>query len=209
MVVIPNRRFAEHLSLGVDVEESFDERLWGLLRQVVSDPAGDGPVHVLAGELLLIGAGIGMGRTVGVTFEGDRRHGDGRAAGERPLEIVVSWLALGQAEPPAVVVNHDVDVVRVVEGCGATVERRLVEVPLGRGRLPDEPGEFASMFVVAGPATFGGEVELVPPGQLRRRWQWRLVSGLAADQVAPGPYTGRARVRRRRWRCVPPSRTRR
>ena len=65
-----------------------------------------------------------------VAFEGDRWDGDSGAAGELRFQVVVACLALGQAKPPAVVVDHDVGMVRVVERRGAPVERRIVEVPL-------------------------------------------------------------------------------
>ena len=107
------------------------ECLRGFLRQVVPDAARDGPVRVRARELRRVGAGFRMGRAVGITFEGDRRHGDDRALGQLLFEIVVLCLALGQAKAPAVVVDHDADVIRVVKGRGAPVERRIVEVPLG------------------------------------------------------------------------------
>src|SRR5690348_13346693 len=99
-----------------DVDDGLGEVLRGFLRQVVPDAARDGPVLVLARELVPVGGGLGVGCAVGVPFEGDRRDGDDRAGGEPPFEIVVAFLAVGQAEPPAVVVDHDGDVVGVVEG---------------------------------------------------------------------------------------------
>ena len=53
----------------------------------------------------------------------------------------------------------------------------------GRG-LPDESREFASIPVVADATAVGGEVVLVPPGQLRCGRQGIPVGLLAADQVA-------------------------
>ena len=52
------------LSFG-DVDDGFGEILWGFLRQVVPDAAGDRPVRVLAGELLGIGTRIRVRGTVG------------------------------------------------------------------------------------------------------------------------------------------------
>lgn len=68
---------------------------------------------------------------------------DMRGGGCLEGEIVVLRLARGQADPPAVVVDHDGDVIGVFEGRGAPVERRIVEVPFGRGCVPDEPRELA------------------------------------------------------------------
>ena len=53
--------------------------------------------------------------------------------GGKPLfQIVVFRLAFSQAEPPAVIVDHDGDVIRIVEGRRAAIERGVVEVPLRR-----------------------------------------------------------------------------
>ena len=52
-----------------------------------------------------------------------------RARGESLFQSVVLRLAVGQTEPPAVVVDDDGDVVRVGEGRRAAVERGVIEVP--------------------------------------------------------------------------------
>jgi hypothetical protein len=54
-----------------DVDDCFSEGLRSLLRQVVPDAALDRPVLVSARELLSIGGGVRVRRTVGVTFESD------------------------------------------------------------------------------------------------------------------------------------------
>jgi hypothetical protein len=97
--------------------------------------------------------------------------------------MIVFRLALGQAEPPAIIVDRDGDVVRIVERRRAPVERRVIEVPLRRSQLPDELSEVVSVFVVSCPAAVGGEVVLVPPLELRRRGQRYLAGFLAADQI--------------------------
>jgi len=84
----------------------------------------------LACEFAGVGAGFGVRRAVGVAFEGDGGHGDGRELGELPFQVVVLRLARGQADPPAVVVDHDRDVVGVVEGGRGARERGVVEGPL-------------------------------------------------------------------------------
>ena len=65
-----------------------------------------------------------------IAFKGNRGHADGRSFGETLFQIVVFRLAFGEAEPPAVVVDRDVDVIRVVEGRCTAIERGVVEVPL-------------------------------------------------------------------------------
>ena len=56
-----------------------------------------------------------MRGAVRIAFERDRGHPDQRAFGEPLLELRVFGLALGQSEPPPVVVDHDRDVVGIVE----------------------------------------------------------------------------------------------
>ena len=75
-------------------------------------------------------------------------------------------LAVREPESPAVVVDHDRDVIRVVEGRRAAIEGGVVELPLRRGGPPDQLGELAPVPVVAEPAAFCGEVVLVPPLEL-------------------------------------------
>src|SRR3954447_15553644 len=144
-------------------KDGIGERLRGLLREVVADAALDGSVGVAARELPGVGARVRVRRPVGVALEGDRRHRDNGPLGEAFLELAVLRFAFGEPEPPAVVVDHDLDVIRVVERRRAAIERRVVETPLRRGRSPDELGEVAPVFVIAGAALFGGEVVLVPP----------------------------------------------
>jgi hypothetical protein len=64
-----------------------------LLGQVVADAAGEGPVHVLAGEPRGVGGGIGVRRTVRVALERDRRHRDRREGREPLLDHVELWFA--------------------------------------------------------------------------------------------------------------------
>jgi hypothetical protein len=91
---------------------------------------------------------------------------------------------VGHPESPAVVVDDDGDVIRVVEGGCAAVQRGVVEAPLRRRLLPDQLGEIAPIFFVTRTAAIGREVELVPPFELCL-WRQRHLAGLlAADQVA-------------------------
>src|SRR3954452_20876294 len=103
---------------------------------------------------------------VGIALERDGRDADCRACGEPFPQSVILLLAFGRAKPPAVIMNDDVDVIRVVEGLGAARERRVVELPFGGSELPDELGKFASVLFVTGPAALCGEIELIPPLEL-------------------------------------------
>ena len=103
-----------------------------------------------------------------------------------------------QAEPPAVIVDHDGDVIRIVESRRAAIERGVVEVPLRRSELPDQLRKVVPVFVVAGAAAFGGEIKLVPPLQLGLRRQRHLAGFLAADQIAAHRHHGLAALRPKR-----------
>jgi len=74
---------------------------------------------------------------------------DRGALEETPLERIVPPFAIGEREAPAVVVDDDVDVVRIVERRGGPFVRRVVEFPLGRCLPPDELVEFPPVRGVA------------------------------------------------------------
>src|SRR4029077_4223035 len=125
-----------------------------------------------------------MRRPVGVALQRDGGDAYVRTRGQRRLKVVVSQLACDQPEPPPIVVNDHVDVVRIVEGCGTAVIRFVVEVPLWRRELPDEAVELASISLVSKPPAFGGEVVLVPPLKFGPWCQRRAAGRLAADEVS-------------------------
>src|SRR6266536_626599 len=167
-----------------DVDDGLGKGLRGLLRQVVSNPAGDDPVLVFAGEHLGVSGGLRMGRTGGITFKSDGRDSDYRRFGKPLFQIVVFRLAVCEPKPPAIVMDNDGDVIGIIEGRRGAIELGVVEVPLRRGELPDELGELAPIFVVAGPAAFRSKIILVPPLELGFWRQWHLASFLLADQIS-------------------------
>ena len=175
------------------------------------DASTDGPERIFAREFFGIGTGVGVRRTVGITLKGDGGHRNDRRLGKPLFQIVIFRLAFGEAETPAVIVDHDGDVIRVVEGRRRAIERGIIEVPLRRSKLPDELRKVVPVFVVAVPAAFGGKIILIPPLELGLWRQWRLPGFLAADQIAadrdqrlaalgpkPGDNIGRARPNRNR-----------
>src|SRR5262245_28082980 len=139
----------------------------GFLRQIVTDTAVDGAVRISSRELLGIGTGLGVRGTIGIAFERNRRDGDLRRTGKPLFQLIVFRFAFGQSEAPAVIVDHDGNVIWVVEGHGAAIERGIVEVPFRRCELPYELGELSAIFVIAGSPALGGKIELVP--QLDRK----------------------------------------
>src|SRR3954468_15557524 len=125
----------------IDINHRLCECLRSLLRKVVADAARDCAVYVLAYKLLCIGFWWWVRRAVGVAFECDGRDFDFGTGGETLLELVILCLTLCQTLSPAVVVDHDVNVIRIVERRGASIECGVVKLPLGRCQLPDELGE--------------------------------------------------------------------
>ena len=67
--------------------------------------------------------------SVGFTFQGDCGHVNYRGLGESPFQIVISRLAFGQSEAPAIIMDHDAHMIRVVEGrCTAICEAEITRM---------------------------------------------------------------------------------
>src|SRR5580658_8853925 len=144
------------------VDDGFGKGLRGFLRQIVPDAALDGPMRIFAGKFTGVGARLRMRGAVGVTFHGDGGHGNHRSCGEPLVDIGIFGLAFGEPEPPAIIMDDNRDVIRIVEGRGAAVERGIVEVPFRRSEPPNELGKVVPVFVVAVPAAIRGKIKLVP-----------------------------------------------
>src|SRR5215470_608484 len=171
-------------SESIDVDHCLRKSLRGFLRKVVPDAAADEPMLVFARELLGVGFGRWVGCAIRIALERDRGHGDDGRLGKPALEVVILRFAFGQSLPPAVIVDRDVDVIGIVEGGGAALERGVVELPLRRSYPPDEFREVVPVLVVAELAALGGKVELVPPLVLGG-WRQRDLAGfLTSDQIA-------------------------
>src|SRR5262249_11377762 len=103
----------------------------------------------------------------------------------KPLfHIIIFCLAVGEIEPPTIIVDCNGDVIRILERSRTAVERGVIEVPFRRSNLPDEFREIVPVFVVALTAALRGEVILVPPLELSARRQRYFARFLAADQIA-------------------------
>ncbi|GHK01732.1 hypothetical protein SY2F82_35290 [Streptomyces sp. Y2F8-2] len=113
----------------VGFQERAGERLGSLLRDVVTD-ALQRAVDVRSGELAAVGrAVVRRGEGGQRTVERDGGHVDGWTFGKPRLEVLVARVARCEPEPPAVIVDDDVNVVRVVERLGGAVEDGVAEVP--------------------------------------------------------------------------------
>ena len=161
-------------SITINFDNSCGEILRGFLRKIVPDATLDDPMCIFAREFFGIGTGVRVWRTVGVTFKGNGRHGDGGRFRKPLVQMEILRFAVSQAEPPAVVMDDDRHVIRVIEGRRASSERGIVEVPFRRGELPNQLRKVASVFVVASPAALRGKIVLVPPLQFSLWRQWCL-----------------------------------
>jgi hypothetical protein len=124
-----------------------------------------------------------MKRSIGITFQSDGGHVSYRRSGKPAFQIVIFRITCSQAEPPTIIMDHDAHMIRVVERRRAAIERRIVEVPLRRSKVPDELRKVVPVFVVPGSTSFPGKIILIPPLQLSL-WRQRHCAGfLAADQI--------------------------
>jgi hypothetical protein len=167
----------------INVDDGLGKGLRGFLRQIVPDAVLDDPVLIFAREFLGIGTGIRVWCTISIPFKGNGGHGDDRAFGKPPFQIVIFRLAIGQAKPPAVIVDDDLDMIWIVEGRGAAIEGGIIEAPLRRSQLPDELGKVVPVLVVAGTAALRRKIILVPSLELSLWRQWQLADFLVTDQI--------------------------
>src|ERR1700750_1741329 len=107
-----------------------------------------------------------MRRAVVVAFEGDGRYADLRCGGQLHFELIKAWITLGQSETPSITVDHDIDVIRVIERRRATQKRCLIEFPLRRRELPDQLGKITPVFGITFATALCRKVVLIPPLKL-------------------------------------------
>src|ERR1700680_4302325 len=92
---------------------------------------------VLALEFLCIGTAVRVRCTIGIAFKGNGGHGDDRSFGKPLFQVVIFRLAFSQSEAPTVVMDNDVDMIRIVESGCTAIERGVSELPLWRSELPN------------------------------------------------------------------------
>src|ERR1700743_2363907 len=114
----------------------------------MANPTGNSPVRVFAREFFGVSAGFRVWRAVGLTFKCDGRYSNYRAGGEALFQLVIFRLAFCQAEPPAVIVDDDADVIVIVEGGRAAIEGGVVEIPFRRSELPNQLRKIVPVFFV-------------------------------------------------------------
>src|SRR5262249_57457692 len=87
------------------------------------------------------------------------------------LQNVVAGVGFSQTQPPAVIMDDDVDVIRIVKGRGGALKRSIIKIPLRRGALPDELVKIVPILVVAEPSALCRKIILVPPSPFGYRRQ--------------------------------------
>ena len=123
------------------------------LRQVVPRVRDD-PMREAVGELRCVRAAVGdRNDAVGIAVERDGRHRDGGLTRQLVLNFPVAWVAVDQAVPMTIGVDHDVDVIGIVVRLDATVERGLVEFPVRRPLAPQDFGDIRAIGSKTGPTT--------------------------------------------------------
>jgi hypothetical protein len=85
-----------------------------------------------------VGTGLRMWCAIGITFKRNGRHHDDWRFGKPLFQVVKFRLTFGQAKAPAIVVDHDGNMIGVIKGgCGA-VERGVIEGPFRRSQMPNQ-----------------------------------------------------------------------
>src|SRR5580692_3896944 len=115
LVPRPAHLTAENSSVPSHFDDRVGESMRSFLWQIVADAARDDAVLVFTGELRGIGTGMQVRRTIGIAFKGDRGNANERTCGKLLFQFVILRLTCSETKAPAVVVDHDADVIRVVE----------------------------------------------------------------------------------------------
>ena len=79
-----------------------------------------------------------MRGAVGVALQRDSGYTDGWPRRQSFFQVVKLRLSSDQAKSPAVIVDDDIYMVRIVEGRRAAGERFIIEFPFGRSNLPNQ-----------------------------------------------------------------------
>src|SRR5580658_8177486 len=107
-------------SIPVDFYHGLSKSLRSFLRQIVPCGSLHDLMGIFAREFFAIGGAVGGGcNSIGFTIQSDRRYADERTRSQLIFKTVIFGIAFGEAQTPAVIVDHDGDVIRVVERCRA------------------------------------------------------------------------------------------
>ena len=131
-----------------------------------------------------VATGVRVRRSIGVTFKSDRGHGDDRTLCKPFFQVLILGLAISKPLPPTIVVDHDFDMIRIIERRRTAIERGIIEVPFRRSELPNELRKIVAVFCISFLAALSRKVKLIPPLQLSSGRQRGPPRFGAADQIA-------------------------
>src|SRR5947209_7659841 len=162
------------------------EGVWSLLGKVVTRVGhlvvDVGPAKVTCRRATVSCREVAICQAV----QGDSRDRDGRLRSQLLLDLVVGRRAGCVSEAMTVGVQHDLDVVGIVEGHRGAVQRGVIEGPVRRVACPDHPRDVAPVRGETGAATLGQEVVEVPEtgfevGPDRRHGEAYVLNEVAVD----------------------------
>src|SRR5690606_18834801 len=130
-----------------------------LLRQVVSNATDHIPVLIRTGELAHVTLRKRVRCAIRIAFECYRRDADRWQLRKPCFNSRQGWIARYKPESPAVVVDHDGNVIWILEGARTPVEGGIVESPSWGCESPYQTGKFSAIVRVADAPALGGEVE--------------------------------------------------
>lgn len=116
---------------------------------------------------MILGEGLRTILAVRATFSGNSVHW-AKTHYRRTRFTYAPVADIPNIDQIAIIMDHDDDVIRVVEGDCSAIKRSIIKVSFRRIELPDELRKIASVFVEASPAAFCGKIILVPPSDTVR-----------------------------------------
>ncbi len=160
------------------------ERLRLFLRQIMSGTRDDA-MDAVPGEFGRARLAVGRGRNaIAFAVERDRGHGDRRQRRELALDVGITRIAFDKTIAMAIAVDHDVDIVGIVVRDRGALEAGVVERPVRRPLLPQDPRDAAPVGGQARAAALDLEIPLVPERHLMLRARRLQCIGDVLDQIA-------------------------
>lgn len=96
----------------------------------MADAALEIVVSIFPGEFAGISCGVRMRRPVGITFQRNGWYADRWRRGKLLFQLRILWLAGGCTYAPAIIMDDNGYMIRVVKCCSGTVKRAVGKVPL-------------------------------------------------------------------------------
>src|ERR1700730_1210067 len=174
------------------------ERFGFFLRKIMPR-ARDDAMGARTGEFRRGGSAVGRGGdAVAGAVQRDGGDGNGRQRRQPALQPGIVRIAGRQAEAMAIAVDHDIDIIRVVEGRRRAREGGVVEMPVRRPLLPQDPGDLAPVGRKTCPAALELKIILIPQRHLTLRLGRDHGPGDILNEIAVDRHQPRAAARPQR-----------